>query len=360
MSTNSRPRLKRVRPRARRAAEPVERAEADVALPGLQAALDEPAARGCIEQPVDQGIAVARRELPRDAQQILQALRIAPAARAATPTVAAGARRPAANASSPRGRSTAPAQHGPARTRPKPCRPRAYRPRVQARERLWGASVPWVAAAGCSRLHEVSTCDARSDRNNANRRRESCGEGGEIVLVGSQHVGAGCAGDQDEVSIDDIRRAGRAEQRTDCVRLGCGKGHDIATAQESAYLGLPTRAADLGHDWGCRHWHDPEFEPYPVVCPDGPVVAMNTAASYTKVTADLVYAIRRSCEKGGCELRPVRRPSRRRALTPIRRPLGGRFERAALAGRRWSSTPRRWCSRRWPRRRPVRESRDQR
>jgi hypothetical protein len=86
--------------------------------------------------------------------------------------------------------------------------------------------------------------------------------------------------------------------------------------------------------------------------------AMNTPASYRKVT--FVQPNRRSHERRGGELRPVRRRSRHHALPPIRQPLGGRHERAVPAEPRWSSTPRRSCPPRQPRRVPVRESQDQR
>src|ERR1044072_2233581 len=126
-------------------------------------------------------------------------------------------------------------------------------------------------------VRRVGTDEARSTRRDgkhANRGREPCGEGREIVLVGCQHVCAGRGGYDDEVTIDDIRRAGCPEQRTDIAGLVGAEADDIASPEESVQLDLAIRAVGFGYDRRGRHGHDPELEPCAVVRPDGTVVTL--------------------------------------------------------------------------------------
>ncbi len=108
---------------------------------------------------------------------------------------------------------------------------------------------------------------ADSDGKDADRWPKVRREGRKVVLVGGEHGCPGCPSDQDRVGVNDICRAGGAEQGTDRVSLRVGEGDDLAAAQEPAELGLSTRAADLGNDRGGGHGGDPELEPRPVVSP---------------------------------------------------------------------------------------------
>jgi len=130
------------------------------------------------------------------------------------------------------------------------------------------------AVRGLSRGGASNRGRLRRDGKDADGRRKLGREGSEIVLVGAEHRCPRCARDQDSVGVNDICRSGGPEQGTDRVSVGGGEGDDFAAAQESAELGLPTGATDLGDDGGCGHRGHPELEPRPVVGPHGSVVAV--------------------------------------------------------------------------------------